>query len=67
MWHYPEWRHWSQEHGRYYYVDPETKETTWDLPDKHAWEDLVDEDSEKTYALLSLSLSLDRSIGCARP
>ena len=49
MWHYPQYKHWSAEHSKYYYVDPDTKETTWDLPEKYAWEELNDVDSGKTY------------------
>ncbi|QDZ20159.1 WW domain-containing protein [Chloropicon primus] len=49
VWHYPEYRHWSSEHAEYYYVDPETKGTTWDVPEKYAWEELNDPESGKTY------------------
>ena len=49
VWNKPEHRHWSGEHSQYYYVDPETKETTWDVPDKYAWDELTDVDSGKTY------------------
>ncbi len=37
------------EHKQTYYVDPDTGETTWELPDKYAWEELKDLDSGNSY------------------
>ena len=34
----------TEEHKRHYYIDPDTKETTWDMPVEYSWEELKDAD-----------------------